>query len=229
MIPTSVREVAAAVGGTLVDVVDPDQVIVTSCVSDSRQAVPGALFVALSGARVDGHQYAVAAQEAGAVAVLSSRPVGVASVVVDDVLLALGRLARAQLARLPHVTVVGITGSAGKTTTKDLIAALLEADGPTIAPPGSFNNELGLPLTVLRATPDTRYLVLEMGARGRAHHIDYSVTSHRRISVSSSWWGVPTSGSSATASRSRGPRPSWCHALPADGIADARTPTIRPW
>jgi UDP-N-acetylmuramoyl-tripeptide--D-alanyl-D-alanine ligase len=172
VIPTSLREVAAAVGGTLVDVVDPDQVVVTSCVSDSRHAVPGALFVALSGARVDGHEYAVAALEAGAVAVLSSRPVGVASVVVDDVLLALGRLARAQLARLPHVTVVGITGSAGKTTTKDLLAELLATQGPTIAPPGSFNNELGLPLTVLRADADTRFLVLEMGARG-VHHIAY--------------------------------------------------------
>ena len=172
MIPTTLREVAAAVGGTLVDVADPDQLLVTSCVSDSRAAGPGALFVALSGTRVDGHAFAVDAMAAGAVAVLSSRPVGAPAVVVDDVLRALGRLARAQLDRLPQVTVVGITGSAGKTTTKDLLADLLATQGPTIAPPGSFNNELGLPLTVLRADADTRFLVLEMGARGE-HHIAY--------------------------------------------------------
>ena len=97
---------------------------------------------------------------------LADHPVGVPAVVVEDVLLALGRLARSHLDRLPHVTVVGVTGSVGKTTAKDLLAGLLEDFGPTIAPPGSFNNELGLPLTVLRADENTRFLVLEMGARG---------------------------------------------------------------
>jgi UDP-N-acetylmuramoyl-tripeptide--D-alanyl-D-alanine ligase len=171
VIATSLREVAAAVGGTLVDVVDPDA-LVTSCVSDSRETAPGALFVALPGTRVDGHEFAAAAYAAGAAAALSARPVGVPAVVVDDVLHALGRLARDQLDRLPQATVVGITGSAGKTTTKDLLAELLVTRGPTIAPPGSLNNELGLPLTVLRADADTRFLVLEMGARGE-HHIAY--------------------------------------------------------
>jgi UDP-N-acetylmuramoyl-tripeptide--D-alanyl-D-alanine ligase len=84
-------------------------------------------------------------------------------------LTALGRLARAVRDRLPRLTVVGVTGSSGKTTTKDLIAQLLAHLGEVVAPAGNFNNELGLPHTVLKATPDTRYLVLEMGARGVGH------------------------------------------------------------
>jgi UDP-N-acetylmuramoyl-tripeptide--D-alanyl-D-alanine ligase len=90
-------------------------------------------------------------------------------VLVDDALTALGRLARAVVDRLPELTVVGITGSSGKTTTKDLIAQLTARIGPTVAPPGSFNNELGHPYTALQAGPETRFLVLEKGARGVGH------------------------------------------------------------
>lgn len=169
MIPTSLREVAAATGGTLVDVVDPEAAVLGPVVSDSREVRAGSLFVALPGSRVDGHAFARDAAAAGAVAVLATHPVGTPAVVVDDVLLALGRLARAHLDRLPHATVVAVTGSAGKTTTKDLLAELLEPLGPTVAPPGSLNNELGLPLTVLRADEATRFLVLEMGARAESH------------------------------------------------------------
>jgi UDP-N-acetylmuramoyl-tripeptide--D-alanyl-D-alanine ligase len=89
--------------------------------------------------------------------------------VVGDVRTALGRLARAVRDRLPDLTVIGITGSSGKTTTKDLISQLLADLGEVVAPAGSFNNELGLPYTMLRATTETRYLVLEMGARGSGH------------------------------------------------------------
>jgi UDP-N-acetylmuramoyl-tripeptide--D-alanyl-D-alanine ligase len=81
----------------------------------------------------------------------------------------LGRLARAVLNRLPHTTVIGLTGSSGKTSTKDMLGQVLAAHGTTIAPKGSYNNEIGLPLTVLRADEDTRYLVLEMGSRGIGH------------------------------------------------------------
>jgi UDP-N-acetylmuramoyl-tripeptide--D-alanyl-D-alanine ligase len=88
---------------------------------------------------------------------------------VPDVTLALGMLARATLRRLPGVTVVGITGSSGKTSTKDLTAQVVERLGPTVAPEGSLNNEIGLPLTVLRADETTKYLVLEMSARGIGH------------------------------------------------------------
>ena len=134
MIATSLREVAAATGGTLVDVDDPEAVVLGPVVADSRDVEPGALFVALAGTRVDGHGFARQAAEAGAVAALAAHPVGTPAVVVDDVLLALGRLARAHLVRLPRTSVVAVTGSAGKTTTKDLLAQLLEPLGPTIAP-----------------------------------------------------------------------------------------------
>lgn len=134
---------------------------------DSRQVAAGGLFAALPGERVDGHDFAMAAYEAGAAAVLASRPVEVPCVVVPDVTEALGRLAQWLLGRIRHsVTVVAITGSHGKTSVKDLVAHLLEASGATVAAAGSFNNELGVPLTVLRADAQTRYLILEMGARG---------------------------------------------------------------
>jgi UDP-N-acetylmuramoyl-tripeptide--D-alanyl-D-alanine ligase len=171
MIPTSLREVALVIGGQLVDVPDPDAQISHVC-SDTREVAQGSLFVALEGTRVDGHDFASVACSAGAVAVLGARPTGVPTIVVDDVLVALGQLARFHIDRLPATTVIAITGSMGKTTAKDLTAAVLETAGQTISPPGSFNNELGLPLTVLSADHQTRYLVLEMGARGPGH-IDY--------------------------------------------------------
>ncbi len=121
---------------------------------------------------MDGHDFATAAMQGGAVAVLGARPTPAPTIVVDDVLGALGKLARFHVDRLSATTVVAVTGSVGKTTAKDLIAAVLETSGPTVSPPGSFNNELGLPLTVLSADLETRYLVLEMGARGRGH-IEY--------------------------------------------------------
>jgi len=149
-----------------------DTMVTGPAVIDSRQAVPGALFAALPGERVDGHDYAAAAVAAGASVVLAARPLpGLSApvVVVPDVTLALGLLARGVLARLPNATVVGITGSSGKTSTKDLTAQVVERLGPTVAPEGSLNNEIGLPLTVLRADEQTRYLVLEMSARGIGH------------------------------------------------------------
>ena len=147
-------------------------VVTGPVVIDSRLAAPGALFAALPGERVDGHDYAAAAALGGAAAILASRPLpGVAApvIVVPDVAVALGALARAVLRRLPGVTVVGITGSSGKTSTKDLAGQVVERLGPAIAPEGSLNNEIGLPLTVLRADEATRYLILEMSARGIGH------------------------------------------------------------
>ena len=151
---------------------DHDGTVTGPVVIDSRQAVPGALFAALPGEHVDGHDYAAAAVRQGAAAILAARPlpgVGAPVIVVSDVTLALGMLARAVLGRLPDATVIGITGSSGKTSTKDLTAQVVERLGPTIAPEGSLNNEIGLPLTVLRADETTKYLVLEMSARGIGH------------------------------------------------------------
>ncbi len=168
MISLTLAEVAAATGGRLADA-DPASTVDGPVVVDSRTAEPGGLFVAVRGERVDGHDYAGAAVAAGATAVLATRAVGVPAVVVDDSVAALGRLARAALHRLPAARVVAVTGSQGKTGTKDLLAAVLTAAAPTVATAGSFNNEIGLPLTVLAADPTTRHLVLEMGARGSGH------------------------------------------------------------
>ena len=165
MIALTAAEVAAATGGRL-DAVAGDVVVDGPVVIDSREAAPGALFVALPGEQADGHDFAAAAVEAGAALVLAARTTGAPSVVVEDVEQALGALAREVLTRLRPggVRVVGVTGSVGKTTTKDLLLQVLSASGPTVAPVASFNNEIGLPLTVLRADAATRFLVLEMGA-----------------------------------------------------------------
>jgi UDP-N-acetylmuramoyl-tripeptide--D-alanyl-D-alanine ligase len=172
MIPLTLAEIAAATSGDIAGNGAEDVTVTGPVVTDSRQAVPGALFAALPGERVDGHDYAAAAARSGAAAILAARPLpeaGAPVIVVPDVTLALGLLAREVLARLPGATVVGITGSSGKTSTKDLTAQVVERLGPTVAPKGSLNNEIGLPLTVLRADEATRYLVLEMSARGIGH------------------------------------------------------------
>ena len=172
MIPLTLAEIAAATAGDISGNGAGNVPVTGPVVTDSRQAVPGALFAALPGERVDGHDFAAAAARNGAAAILAARPLpgaGAPVIVVSDVTLALGMLARAVLRRLPGVTVVGITGSSGKTSTKDLTAQLVERLGPTIAPQDSLNNEIGLPLTVLRADETTKYLVLEMSARGIGH------------------------------------------------------------
>ena len=167
VIPLTLARVAEITGGRLHG--EPDAVVTGEVVIDSRRAGPGGLFAAVPGERADGHDFAPAAVAAGAVAVLATRPVPVPSVLVADVPAALAALARFVVDSLPAVTVAGITGSSGKTTAKDLAAQLIERLGPTIAPAGSFNNEFGHPLTVLRADSSTRYLVLELSARGPGH------------------------------------------------------------
>ncbi|WP_432547772.1 UDP-N-acetylmuramoyl-tripeptide--D-alanyl-D-alanine ligase [Kineococcus sp. SYSU DK004] len=188
MIGLSAADVAQLVGGEVV-AGDPRARVTGPVVVDSRLAAPGAVFVALRGERTDGHEHARAAVDAGAVVVLSERdpadlglaapaqgdPARAAVVRVADGQAALGALAAGVLARLraegPDAgpLVVGVTGSAGKTTTKDLLAQVLAPLGDVVAPQGSYNNEVGVPLTVLRITEDTRVLVAEMGARGPGH------------------------------------------------------------
>ncbi|MEV6595524.1 UDP-N-acetylmuramoyl-tripeptide--D-alanyl-D-alanine ligase [Actinoplanes sp. NPDC051346] len=164
MLPLTLAEIAAAVGGTLHDA-DPQAQVTGLCTFDSRAVEPGGLYVALPGARVDGHDFVEQAVAAGAVVVIAKRPVGVPAVVVDDTLAAYGRLATAIVERLPNLGVVGVTGSVGKTTTKDLIGQVLSRLGPTTAPPGNRNSESGMPEIVSRVTAESRFLVLEMGAR----------------------------------------------------------------
>lgn len=170
MIPLDLARIADLVGGSVApDVPGAADVVVSAPASVDSRAVPaGGLFVALAGERVDGHDFAAAAVAGGAAAVLAQRPVGVPAVLVDDVAVALGRLARAVVDRLDAV-VVAVTGSQGKTGVKDYLAGVLEAAGPTVATEANHNNELGVPLTVLRADESTRYLVVEMGARGIGH------------------------------------------------------------
>jgi len=170
----TLAEIAEAVGGALATGTDGALAVTGPVTVDSRAVEPGGLFAAFAGEHADGHDFAAAAVRQGAVAVLASRDVStpetpVPAVLVPDVQEALGRLARAVLSRLPGTTVIGLTGSSGKTSTKDMLGQVLAAHGTTIAPKGSFNNEIGLPLTVLRADESTRYLVLEMGARGVGH------------------------------------------------------------
>ena len=144
MIRMDIAAVAEVLGGTLVDCPDPS-ILVSGAVADSRVAGPGDLYVAIVGERVDGHDFADGAHTAGAVVTLGSRPTGRPTIVVaDDPVAALGRLASHVLGELPEARVVAITGSSGKTTTKDLIATLLEDLGPTVAPAGSFNTEVRL-------------------------------------------------------------------------------------
>jgi UDP-N-acetylmuramoyl-tripeptide--D-alanyl-D-alanine ligase len=191
VIDLTVAQIADIVGGQLsgISAEEAAATRVTGTVEfDSRAVTSGGLFLALPGARSDGHDFAEAAVAAGAVAVLAARPVGVPAIVVEPdsagdpvasvleydtdgsgaaVLAALARLAAAVAAELVEggLTIVGVTGSSGKTSTKDLLAAVLAPLGEVVAPPGSFNNELGHPWTVLRATESTDYLILEMSAR----------------------------------------------------------------
>jgi UDP-N-acetylmuramoyl-tripeptide--D-alanyl-D-alanine ligase len=167
VIPLTLAQIAEITGGQRRG--EPAAMVTGEVVIDSRRAGPGGLFAAVAGEHADGHDFASAAVAAGAVAVLATRPVPVPSVLVGDVPAALAALARVVIDALPAAVVAGITGSSGKTTTKDLAAQLVERLGPTIAPAGSFNNEFGHPLTVLRADAATRYLVLELSARGPGH------------------------------------------------------------
>lgn len=185
MEPMSLTQVAAATGGTLVRAQEPDRLAGPEVVTDSRQITPGALFVAILGERVNGHDYLDAAAAAGASAALVDHEVDAAlpQIVVPDTVAALSLLAHEVVsgAEAQGLIVVGITGSSGKTSTKDLVAQVLEQAGPTIAPPGSFNNEIGAPLTACRVDQQTRFLVSEMGARGPGHIRALTDVTHPRI------------------------------------------------
>jgi UDP-N-acetylmuramoyl-tripeptide--D-alanyl-D-alanine ligase len=188
MIEMRLAEVAAVTGGRLHRATGDEPV--TGVEFDSRKVGPGGLFLALPGEHTDGHDFAAAAVAAGASAALVGRAVDAPAVIAPPardsfagtglgaadpdgagaaVLTALGALARHSVTHLPDLQVVGVTGSSGKTSTKDLIAAVLRPLGETVAPPGSFNNELGHPWTALRADAATRHLVLELSARGPGH------------------------------------------------------------
>jgi len=217
VIPLPLATIAEITGASLDAGTDPGAVA-DSVVIDSRKAGPGSLFAALPGEHVDGHDYAAAAIGAGAPAVLASRPVGVPALITPDVPGALAALARAAAAALPGLTIAGITGSVGKTTTKDLAAQLVERLGPTVAPQGSYNNEIGHPLTVLQATADTRYLVLELSARKAGDIAWLCRIAPPRLGAVLCVGHAHTGefGGLAEVARAKGELPA---ALPADGVA----------
>jgi UDP-N-acetylmuramoyl-tripeptide--D-alanyl-D-alanine ligase len=175
MITTRIEKVKDAVGGTFItgrQEVDISHLSISSVSTDSRQKTHNGLFVAIKGERVDGHDYLNAAAHNGYVAALVDHEVpntDLLQIVVDDTVRALGKLARYIVDRrrsefFHPFTLIGITGSVGKTTTKDITRAILSSVAPTVAPVGSFNNNIGLPLTALKLTKKTRYFVAEMGA-----------------------------------------------------------------
>ncbi|NMA76653.1 MAG: UDP-N-acetylmuramoyl-tripeptide--D-alanyl-D-alanine ligase [Actinomycetales bacterium] len=187
MLQITARDIAALTGGALVGGASGDELVTGTAQIDSREVGPGDLFAAFPGESVDGHDYLTSARASGAALALVTEDRGVPAVQVPDVRQALSVLAREQLGRAreenPELVVLAVTGSAGKTGTKDLLGTILGAHGSAIAPAGSFNNELGLPLTVLRISAETRYLVLEMGARGIGHIAELTAIARPDISL----------------------------------------------
>ena len=177
MISMTLADIAQTMQGTLVlgSTGSTAETIVSGLTdTDSRLITAGDIFVAKPGEFTDGHLFIPAAVENGAAVVIVDHEVDttVPQIVVDDTVVAMGRLATEVVARVRakgNLTVVGITGSNGKTTTKNLVASMCERVGPTVFPRDSFNNEVGTPITMLKITEDTRYLVLELGASGRGH------------------------------------------------------------
>lgn len=173
MIALNAAEIARAVGGRLRAVAEPESLVLNHADTDSRNMRPQALFIAKPGEETDGHRFIDQAISAGAQLVIAERETSTPegephpAVIVENAVAAMGKLTALIVSRIrahSATTVIGITGSAGKTTTKDLLAALLGPEGPTVAPVGSYNGEVGVPLTVFGADLETRYLIIEMGA-----------------------------------------------------------------
>ncbi|HEY2795008.1 MAG TPA: UDP-N-acetylmuramoyl-tripeptide--D-alanyl-D-alanine ligase [Micromonosporaceae bacterium] len=219
MIPMTLGEIATVVGGVLTPPDAADVVVRGAAEYDTRKLSSDGLFVAFVGEKVDGHDFGAAAVSAGAVAALGTRPVPeLPTIVVDEQLAATQALARNVIDRLPNTTIVGLTGSSGKTTTKDYLAQLLARLGPTIAPPGNLNNELGLPITVLKADEQTRWLVLEIGARGIGHirHLCTVAPLKMGIVINVGVAHIGEFGSQDAIAQAKG---ELVEALPADGLA----------
>ena len=228
MIPVDLETVARLTGGRLAGGADPSTIVTGPVVIDSRRVASGGLFVCIRGEHLDGHEFAADAVRSGAVAALAARDVDVPAVVVSDPQTALGALATGVLALASRCSVVGVTGSSGKTSTKDLLAQVLVRSGPLVAPENSFNNELGLPLTVLDITEETRTLVCEYSARG-AGHIAYLCRIARPevgvvLNVGAAHLGE--FGSREAIAKAKG---ELVEALPSDGVAvlNADDPLVR--
>ena len=163
MIDLSVAKICQITGG--ISNCDQGLLITSAPVFDSRKATKGSLFLALEGEKLDGHNFIADALQNGAVAALTTKQVSEPHIKVENVLVALGEIAKYVRTQLTDLIVIGITGSQGKTTTKELLQHLLSLNGTTVAPEGSFNNELGAPLTLLHCNKGTKYCIAELGAR----------------------------------------------------------------
>jgi UDP-N-acetylmuramoyl-tripeptide--D-alanyl-D-alanine ligase len=217
VIPMTLSEIAEVVGGHLADAGDGTAVVTAPTFVDTRTPEHGGLFLAVGGEHVDGHDFAASAVAAGATGVLGLRPTGVPTVVVADPVAAIGRLARHVVDALgPRV--LALTGSQGKTGTKDYLAQLLARGGATVATEGNRNNEIGVPVTVLRATPETRFLAVEMGARGVGHIAELCTIAPPRVAavLNVGTAHVGEFGSQAAIAQAKG---EIVEALPADGTA----------
>ena len=176
MIPLTLEEISVAINAASLNL-DSNLKVTGKVVIDSRKVSQGDLFVAINGEKVDGHDFCHEAIKKGAIAVISSKElVGIPTLLVKEgnaasknvdqpTVIALGKLATYLLMKLPNIFKIAVTGSSGKTTTKDLLFDLGNLIGPTVAPVGSYNNEIGMPQTILECDEKTKVLILEMGAR----------------------------------------------------------------
>ncbi|PIF02657.1 MAG: UDP-N-acetylmuramyl peptide synthase [Propionibacterium sp.] len=168
----SAKELATLINSRLIG--DPEQLVGADVVIDSRKVTPGCLFVAIVGENFDGHDFVSQAVASGAAAVMVDRELEITApqLIVTDTVAGLSELAKGIVAKAraeSGLISLGITGSSGKTSTKDLLSQILTAAGNTVSPPGSLNNEIGVPITCCRVDHDTDYLINEMGARGIGH------------------------------------------------------------
>ena len=163
MIPLTISQISKVISGKIVG--DEKKLITGAAFFDSREIVSNGIFLALKGEHVDGHDFAINALKGGAGVVICTQESGDTCIVVPDVVEAVTKLAAHVRQMIPGMKVVAITGSHGKTTTKDLSKHLLSMMGATVAPRSSFNNDLGVPITILECTTDTKFCILEMGAR----------------------------------------------------------------
>jgi len=191
VIDLTLAEITDIVSGRLVlgdSAASPETVISGDAQTDSREIQPGEIFFAKRGEETDGHLFAASAVDRGAALIIAEQECDsrVPQILVSDTVIALGKLAQAvveRVRRVGNLKVVGITGSNGKTTTKNLLAAMTALLGETVAPIKSFNNEVGAPLTMLRITENTRFLVAEMGASGKGHISRLVEMAHPDIGV----------------------------------------------
>jgi UDP-N-acetylmuramoyl-tripeptide--D-alanyl-D-alanine ligase len=163
MIPLTISQISEVISGKTVG--DGSKLITGAAFFDSREVIPNGIFLALKGEYVDGHEFAINALEGGAGVVICTQEIGANCIVVPDVVEAVTKLAAYVREMITGMKVIAITGSHGKTTTKDLSKHLLSMMGATVAPKSSFNNDLGVPITILECTNDTKFCILEMGAR----------------------------------------------------------------